>query len=138
MSDDTTKKEKLTVKQQLFVKELVTNPNQTQKEALVKAGYNPTTPASARQMAHEIFNMPKIQSAIQEEIERRYPDFSGLAADVLYQGLVNPEIPYKEKLKAVELAAKFLSWIAPTKHASLYADVTKPIEDKFKLPGSED
>lgn len=120
---------RLTVKQKKFVKE-VASGNQSLPDAVRAAGYNPSSPKSASNMAAQLLNKPHIANALDREIDRMYPDLERQATELtrgwLEDGGLRPEF----KLKVLEFMAKVRGWQAPTKHARVNVDVSK----KFKLP----
>lgn len=122
----------LTVKERMFVRGMIQGLNG--KEALLQAGYKPTSNDSAYQMVNQLIKREKIQNALQNAIEAKYPDIPGQGAEMLHGILTSADSTNLEKLKALEVLMKIFGWIAPTKHANLNVSVS----DQFKLPGGDE
>lgn len=129
MSEDMKKKEKLLPREQKFVQALASG-NMSNAEAVVAAGYNPKNDTNASIMASQLLARDRVKNALDEAINKRYPNLADLAADTLVDGLINPEHRLSDKLKIIELLAKVCGWQAPSKHAN----VNVTLREKFKLP----
>jgi len=125
MSNDS---KKLTIKQERFVREVSTG--KPASEAVVAAGYRPTTPHSAAQMGHELMKNPRIQNALQAQLETDYPGVTRKAAEVLYRMLDDEMTAPMLRIKIIELLMKIYGWQAPTRHAQ----VNVSVKDQWKLP----
>lgn len=123
------KKEKLLPREQKFVQALASG-NMSNAEAVVAAGYNPKNDTNASIMASQLLARDRVKNALDEAINKRYPNLADLAADTLVDGLINPEHRLSDKLKIIELLAKVCGWQAPSKHAN----VNVTLREKFKLP----
>jgi len=120
-------KTRLTPKQQRFVAALASG-QYTAKDALVEAGYKPTTEVSRARMASELLAHPKIQNALTETIKGCYPNVDERLAHRLVRVLDDEQNHPSVQLKAAELLIKLFGWAAPTKHA------TVAVKSEFKLP----
>jgi hypothetical protein len=121
--------DKLTVRQRKFVHEVM-KPGMSHTDAVIAAGYSPANKSSASQLAHDTLNSSKVQAAISEILAEKYPDIGSDAAKVLSDILHDCQASNGDKMKAIELLAKFFGWNSPTKHQRLNAHV------QYKLPGS--
>lgn len=123
-------KHKLTVKEKLFVKEKVANPGQDPTTTLVKAGYSPSNPKSAKVMESVILAKPKVNLAIRAEIESMYPD--ALAGNVAFLIAMRDDPTQRpaDRLAAVKELNQMAGYKSPTQHQTMHASVKLP-----KLPG---
>lgn len=123
------KKDRLTPKEQHFVKKVSQNPG-IDKEILVKeAGYNPKDRTNAVTMAGIMMKKPKIQRAIRDEIERLYPDALASNLQTLMELKDNPNVRPSDRIAAVKEINKMAGYQAPTRHERLSANIEVP-----KLP----
>jgi phage terminase small subunit len=120
--------EDLTGKQKRFVAAYA--QGKSGKEAVVEAGYNVTSDASASSLATTMLNNPKIQNALDAAIQQQFPNVPQLAAQRLVNILIDDESRPSDIIKTIELLSKVCGWQAPSKHAS----VNVTLRDKFKLP----
>jgi phage terminase small subunit len=120
--------EKCTIRQRKFIEEVM-KPDMSHTQAIINAGYKPANANSAHVLAHDTLSSRNVQAAISEILKERYPDIGNDAAKVLNNILLDSEASNGDKMKAIELLAKFFGWHAPTKHQRLNASI------KYKLPG---
>lgn len=122
--------EKLTIRQRKLVHEIM-KPGMSGQQAVINAGYQPKDEKSARSIAEVTLHRPRVQQAIAEILAEKYPDVGNDAAGVLRDILHDVAATHSEKMKAIELLAKFFGWNAPTKHQRLNANI------RYKLPGED-
>jgi len=109
--------DKLTAKQQRFVKSYA--QGKAASEAVVEAGYNVSTKASAHSLGTDLTHNAKIQRALAKALEEEFPDAEKQALSVLRDIITDPGLRSSERVKAIETLAKIFGWNAPTKSASI-------------------
>lgn len=113
--------QKLDARKQKFVLEVLDGKSAT--EAVINAGYS-DDPNSSRVRGAQLMANPKVMNALQEKIDRIYPNLTEKVAERLMEVL---EMPIREGVhqKGVTISeflatARFLQdvygWKAPTKH----------------------
>lgn len=127
MSDDTLKP-----RQERFVKAVAQGVSAT--DAIIQAGYKPSSRNIASAMSTNLMAQAKIKSALSKELAMVFPDCEKIAVNVIKECLFDPEAKYETKLKMLEFLAKVQGWFAPTKHAQLSVSV----KDPFQLPEDKD
>lgn len=115
-------------KEKMFVQEVLRGASNA--DAVVAAGYKPSTPESKRNMGYAVSKRPHVQNALQKAIEERYPDLPKAAADTIFGIITDPSASPAMRLKAIEVLAKVFGWNAATKHQELIYNVS----ETFKLP----
>lgn len=132
MSEEEKKHTPLTIKQERFVREVLTG--QPISQAVVKAGYDVTSKHSAESLGSEMMRLPKIKNALQAALDSEYPDMARRAAEQLHQ-MLNEDTAPAVKLKVIEMLMKIHGWEAPKKSAHVRADLF--VDKISKLPGEE-
>jgi len=110
--------------------------------AVIAAKYNPTTKASAKNMAYEIMQRERVQNALAEKLEDAYPDLEADIAEEFKSRIKGrssiplkttcpscskeitvdipmPSMNHKDFVSMVTLLAKIKGFMAPTKSAHL-------------------
>jgi len=119
----------MTPKQQIYVKERVHNPNSTDAEKVVAAGFHPKDQKSAASMATALNKQPKVQESIRREIEKMYPDRLGKNVEALARIADSLEARPSDVISAVKELNAMAGYKAATQHQRLTANITVP-----KLP----
>lgn len=86
---------RLTVKQKLFVKALAKTKNGTQ--AVYDAGYDPASRKNAGIMASQLLTNSKVKTALNEILDRAYPDFDAKIGEWMYAALSAPVASAREE-----------------------------------------
>jgi hypothetical protein len=118
--------QRLDVRKQRFVVEVLAGKDQT--SAAIAAGYSPD-PNSAKVRGNALMNNPKVQNALQEKLDRIYPNLTEKVADRLMEimekpireGIHGKGISVSEFLATANFLKDVYGWKAPTKHFRLNA-----------------
>lgn len=124
-----TKPKRLTLKQKKFVMAYAKG-DKNATDAAIEAGYSTHNRKNAGKIASDLLTKPHIQNALQEILDKAYPDIAQKCADVMHEILSSDEVKPETRLKTIEVLAKILGWAAPKKSANLNVH----IKDKLKLP----
>jgi hypothetical protein len=120
--------QRLDVRKQRFVVEVLAGKDQT--SAAIAAGYSPD-PNSAKVRGHALMSNPKVQNALQEKLDRIYPNLTEKVAERLMEileqplreGMHNKGISVSEFLATANFLKEVYGWRAPTKHLRVNASV---------------
>jgi len=100
--------DKLTPKQEMFIREYLIDLNATQ--AYIRAGYNVKSEDVAAVNANRLLSNAKIQAEIQQAMDKR-AEKTGITADFVLNGIKNIAVTGEketDKLRAYELLGKHL------------------------------
>jgi phage terminase small subunit len=134
----TKKKDKLTVKEEKYVRALVETGNGT--EAIIQAGYNVTSRESARSLSATKRAQPKIQNAIAKLMLKKYPETEMATVDAMHELITAPikmadgdeGISAADRLKAIQYMHKLLGHEPATKTAHIRVNANT---NGLPLPG---